>query len=124
MSISHTQMLEQAADALIYADREGVIRFWNAAAERLFGFNASEALGQSLDLIIPERLRAAHWRGFDAAMAGGKTRHAGTPTRTKALTKSGETIYAEMSFAVVKDEASGEIGSIAMARACPPREPA
>lgn len=117
MSITPNQMLQQAADAAIYADCEGIIRLWNAAAERLFGFTANEAIGQSLDLIIPEKLRAAHWRGFDAAMASGQTRHAGAPTRTKALTKSGNIIYAEMSFAVVKDDASGEIGSIAIARA-------
>lgn len=119
MTITPNQMLEQAGDAAIYADREGIIRLWNAAAERLFGFSATEAIGQSLDIIIPERLRAAHWRGFDAAMASGVTKHAGAPTRTKAITKSGDTIYAEMSFAVVSDAASGELGSIAIARALP-----
>lgn len=121
MTITAKQMLEQAGDAAIYADREGIIRLWNGAAEHLFGFTAAEAIGQSLDIIIPERLRAAHWRGFDAAIASGVTKHAGTPTLTKALTKAGDTIYAEMSFAVVKDEASGEIGSIAIARLCPPK---
>ncbi|HRE18749.1 MAG TPA: PAS domain-containing protein [Rhodocyclaceae bacterium] len=121
MNITAEHILQQAGDALIYADQQGIIRVWNAAAERLFGFTANEAIGQSLDLIIPEKLRAAHWRGFDAAMASGQTKHAGAPTRTKALTRSGETIYAEMSFAVVRDEASGEIGSVAMARICPPK---
>lgn len=116
MTMSAEQILQQAGDALIYADRKGIIRVWNAAAERLFGFTAAEAIGQSLDLIVPEKLRAAHWRGFDAAMASGQTKHAGKPTRTKALTKTGEVIYAEMSFALVKDEASGEMGSVAMAR--------
>ena len=121
-ALSH-HVLAQTADALIFSDCEGKIRIWNAAAEALFGFPGSAAIGQSLDLIIPERLRAAHWRGFDAAMASGQTKHAGKPTRTKALTKAGETIYAEMSFAVVKDD-SGEIGSVAMARAAPMPSPA
>ena len=60
-------ILAQAADALIYAGRDGQIALWNAAAERDFGFSAAEAIGQSLDLIIPEHLRVGHWRGWDAA---------------------------------------------------------
>ena len=70
-------ILEQSADAIIYADREGIIRRWNLAAERLFGFAAGQAVGQSLDLIIPERLRAPHWAGYHRAIAAGQTRHAG-----------------------------------------------
>ncbi len=57
-------ILGQIADAVIYADHAGVIRRWNGAAESLFGHSPEEALGQSLDLIIPEHLRASHWRGF------------------------------------------------------------
>lgn len=121
MNMAAEHILQQAGDALIYADQQGIIRVWNAAAERLFGFTADEAIGQSLDLIVPEKLRAAHWRGFDAAMASGQTKHAGAPTRTKALTKSCEVIYAEMTFALVKDAASGEMGSVAMARLSPPK---
>lgn len=116
-----TAILEQCADAVIYSDREGIIRFWNAAAERLFGFAAAEALGQSLDLIIPERLRTPHWQGYHAAMASGRTRHAGKPTLTKGTHRSGENIYVEMSFAVVADQAQGTLGSVAIARQ--PREP-
>lgn len=63
------RILAQAADALIYARRDGRIERWNAAAQRVFGFSAAEAIGQSLDLIIPAHLRAGHWRGWDAAMA-------------------------------------------------------
>ncbi len=58
-------------DAAIHADGAGVIRFWNAGAERIFGFAAAEALGKSLDIIIPERLRARHWAGFDTTMRSG-----------------------------------------------------
>jgi len=60
-------ILEQIADAVIYADDTGRIVRWNHAASALFGYSAAEALGQNLDLFIPEHLRAAHWRGFGAA---------------------------------------------------------
>ncbi len=108
-------ILAQCADAVIYADRDGMIQYWNAACEHLFGIPATEALGQSLDIIIPERLRPAHWTGYNRAMDQGKTRLHGRPTLTKALHKSGESIYVEMSFAVVADEGA-TVGSVAIAR--------
>ena len=110
-------ILEQVADAIIYSNRQGVIERWNRAAAALFGYTSDEAIGQSLDLIIPERLRAAHWRGFEAAMASGATRLHGHPTVTRAEHKSGSKLYVEMSFAVVTDTAGTAIGSVAMARA-------
>lgn len=113
------RILAQCADALIYADRTGTIRLWNAAAEAMFGFSAAEAVGQSLDLFIPERLRAAHWAGFDRAMESGRTKHAGHPTRTKALTRDGQTVYVEMSFAAITDETGQAVGSLAVARLAP-----
>ena len=64
-------ILEQIADAVIYADEKGMIRRWNRLAVALFGYSAAEAIGRNLDLIIPEHLRAAHWHGFEAAMASG-----------------------------------------------------
>lgn len=109
-------ILEQTTDALVYADRDGTIVRWNAAAVSLFGFPAAEALGQSLDLIIPEHLRAGHWRGFGAAMESGATRLAGRPTVTRAVHKSGSRLYVEMTFAVVKDDAGAVVGSVAIAR--------
>ncbi len=107
---------EQMADALIYSDRQGSIRQWNAAAEALFGHPRAQALGQSLDLIIPENLRAAHWSGFDQAMETGTTRLHGQATLTRALTADGRTVYVEMSFAVVTDASGQAIGSVAIAR--------
>ena len=109
-------ILEQTTDALVYADREGNIARWNQAAVSLFGYSATEALGQSLELIIPERLRAAHWKGFDSAMASGSTRLAGRPSVTRAAHKNGEKLYVEMTFAVVKDQAGMVVGSVAIAR--------
>jgi PAS domain S-box-containing protein len=111
------KILEHTSDALIYADRAGNIARWNPAASTLFGFSAEEALGQRLDLIIPEHLRAAHWRGFEAAMAGGAMKLQGAPTLTRASHKSGRKLYVEMTFAIVKDDASGDVlGSVAVAR--------
>jgi len=109
-------ILEQAAEAVVYANREGVIERWNAAAASMFGYSSAEALGQNLDLMIPEHLRKAHWRGFDAAMANGTTRLGGRPTLTRGLHKSGQKLYVEMSFALVVDEAGSPRGSVAVAR--------
>ncbi len=83
------QILEQIADAVVFADRSGTIMRWNLASAALFGFRAEEALGQNLDLIIPDRLRAAHWRGFEAAMTSGVMKLEGRPTVTRAQHKSG-----------------------------------
>ena len=109
-------VVEQAAEAIIYANREGIIERWNAAAVAMFGFSAAEALGQNLDLMIPEHLRKAHWRGFDAAIASAKTRLGGRPTLTRGLHKSGQKLYVEMSFALVLDGAGTALGSVAVAR--------
>jgi len=111
------RILDQVADAVIYADRSGAVVRWNHASTALFGYSAEEALGQSVELIIPEHLRAAHWRGFDAAMATGTTKHKGLPTLTRALHKSGRKLYVEMTFAVVKGDTESEVlGAVAMAR--------
>ena len=109
-------ILEQTAEAVIYANREGVIERWNAGAAAMFGYPAAEALGQSLDLMIPEHLRKAHWRGFDAAMADAKLRLGGRPTLTRGQHKSGQKLYVEMSFALVVDDTGSPLGSVAVAR--------
>ena len=109
-------ILEHIAEAVVYADRAGLIERWNSGAVAVFGFTASEALGCSLDLIIPEHLRAAHWRGYEAAIASGTLRLAGRPTLTRGLHKSGLKLYVEMSFSLVRDDAGNVLGSVAVAR--------
>lgn len=109
-------LLREMADALIYADRQGIIRAWNPASEALFGHAAAAALGQSLDLIIPEALRPAHWRGFEKALAAGTTRSGRRPALTRALHANGQNLYVEMSFALVRDDSGEVIGSVAVAR--------
>jgi len=110
-------ILDQVADAVIYADRSGTIIRWNRAAAALFGYPAEEALGQSIDLIIPQHLRAAHWGGFEAAVTRGALKLQGRPTLTRAQHQSGRKLYIEMTFAIVKDRAETEVlGAVAMAR--------
>ena len=69
------RLARDCPDAIIYADATGHIRFWNAAATRLFGFSEDEARGARLDLIIPERLRGRHWQGYDKVIAGTPSRY-------------------------------------------------
>ena len=68
-------LLETPSEAIIQSDRDGMIRFWNPGAERLFGFTAAEALGQSLDLIIPAPQRERHWAGYNRVMETGESRY-------------------------------------------------
>lgn len=111
------RILDQAADAVICTNNSGKIIRWNHASTALFGFSAEEALGQSVELIIPEHLRAAHWSGFDAAMTKGATKLRGRPTLTRALHKNGRRLYVEMSFAIVKGDTESEVlGAVAVAR--------
>ena len=110
-------ILDHVADAVISTDRSGAIIRWNQASTALFGYSAEEVLGQSVELVIPEHLRAAHWSGFDAAMAKGVTKLEGRPTLTRALHKSGRRLDVEMTFAIVKgDTESAVLGAVAMAR--------
>ena len=82
-------VVEQGPDALIFADCEGTIRLWNARAEAIFGYAAAEAVGRSLDLIIPENLRAEHWRGYRQAITLGHAKSGGHALATRAAHKLG-----------------------------------
>ncbi|WP_235023441.1 PAS domain-containing protein [Caballeronia glebae] len=109
-------ILDQIADAVIFADRLGTIVRWNRSAVALFGYAGAEAMGQSLDLIIPPRLRDAHWRSFEKAVTAGATRLNGRATLTRATHKDGRQLYVEMTFALVLDPHGGVCGSVAVAR--------
>ena len=108
-------VIEQVADAIIVADREGCVRVWNAGAEAVFGYAEREALGQRLDLIVPERFRSAHWTAFDRAIATGQTKHGGEAMTTRSVTKDGTDLYVEISFALVRDGAGEVLGVVAVA---------
>jgi len=104
-------------DAIIYADSAGNIRFWNAAATRIFGFAESEAVGARLDLIIPERLRGRHWEGFDKVMGGAPSRYGeGALLAVPALRKDGTQISVEFTILPVHDEAGRLVGIAAYLR--------
>jgi PAS domain S-box-containing protein len=114
-------IVEQSPDAMIYADREGAIRLWNAAAERLFGYSEAEVLGKSLDIIIPERLRAAHWAGFQKAIDTGQAKYEGRVLTTRSAKKDGAKLYVDLSFALLKDAGGAITGALALARDCTER---
>jgi PAS domain S-box-containing protein len=116
-------IVEQAPDAVIFADREGAIRVWNRAAETVFGYSAAEVLGGSLDLIIPERLRTAHWNGFREAIRTGRTKHAGRALTTRSMHKDGTRLYLDVSFSLVRDSAGAVVGALAIGRVAPPGTP-
>lgn len=106
-------LLASEADAIVACDRDGVIRFWNAGASRIFGFSAEAAVGQSLDLIIPERLRARHWNGWRHTIATGTSRYAGGDTLSvPALRKDGTQISVEFTITPLRD-AGGAISGLA-----------
>ena len=101
------------SDAIIAADRDGIIRFWNPGAERIFGFTRDDAIGRSLDMIIPERLRQRHWDGYRRTMESGKSRYGeGDVLSVPALRKNGTTISVEFTVMLLTDE-SGEMTGIA-----------
>jgi PAS domain S-box-containing protein len=111
------RIVEEAPDAIIFSDREGTIRLWNAGAEAVFGYRADEALGRSLDLIVPEKQRARHWEGYRAVMATGVTRYGrGELLRVPALRKDGRRISVEFSILLPRDAAGEVLGAAAILR--------
>ena len=109
-------LLEQAPDAVIYCDLEGRIQLWNAAATAMFGHNAAQAVGQSLDLIIPARFRAAHWAGFHRAVASGVAKYYGQVLTTRAAHVDGRKLYVDLSFGLIRDAAGEVMGVMSVAR--------
>jgi len=100
------KILEGSPDAVLVSDRGGAIRGWNGAASRLFGFTPAEALGASMELIIPERLRGRHWGGWGEVMESGVTRYGdGQLLAVPALHKDGRQVSVEFSIQLVKDGA-------------------
>lgn len=96
------RILDGSPDAVLVCDRTGTVRYWNIAAERVFGFGATEAIGVSMDLIIPERLRARHWAGWETAMKTGATRYGeGQLLAVPALHKDGRQISIEFSIQIL-----------------------
>jgi PAS domain S-box-containing protein len=110
-------LLTTRSDAVVAADADGIIRFWNAGAERIFGHSEADAIGQSLDLIIPERLRQRHWDGYRHTMATGQSRYGdGEMLSVPALRQDGATISVEFTVVPLKSEDEQMTGIIAIMR--------
>jgi PAS domain S-box-containing protein len=110
-------VLGAVSDAIVYADRKGVVRFWNPGAERLFGFAAAEAVGRSLDLIIPEPQRARHWAGFRRVMETGESRYGrGDILAVPGLRRDGTRISLEFTIVPVHAEDGRMEGIVAVLR--------
>jgi len=119
--ITHDQIaraiLQSTADAVIAADHRGTIQFWNPGAERLFGYHADEAVGRSLDIIIPETLRARHWEGYQRVMATGNSRYgAGDILAVPGLRQDGSRISLEFTIVPVRDVNGQLFGLVAVLR--------
>lgn len=106
-------LLGSESDSIIATDREGRISFWNPGSERIFGFAAAEAIGQSLDLIIPENLRARHWSGYRRVMQTGSSVYGrGDLLSVPALTKDGRRISVEFTIVMLRN-GQGELTGMA-----------
>jgi PAS domain S-box-containing protein len=112
----HRAIVEQSPDAVVVAERDGTICLWNHGAQHLFGFSAAEAVGAGLDLIVPERLRSAHWAGFRRAVEAGRLH--GTPDArlTRARHRDGRRLYVEFSFGLVRNGDGTVVGALAIGR--------
>ena len=110
-------VLQGAADAIVACDADGAIRFWNPGAARIFGFSAEEALGQSLDIIIPQRLRARHWDGYRKVMATGQSRYSDDALLSvPSQRKDGTRLSIEFTVAMLKDPQGRMVGIAAVLR--------
>ena len=108
----YKHIVEDSLVAVIYGDAAGIMRLWNKGAEELFGWTAEEALGQSMDLIIPEKHRASHWEGYYRVMKTGVTKYGHNVLAVPALTKGGRRVSIEFNVVLLKAP-SGEVVGIA-----------
>ena len=110
-------LLQTSSDAIVVSDAEDRIVFWNPGAARIFGFDAVEAVGQSLDLIIPEKLRARHWQGYRHVMVTGHSRYGeGDLLSVPALIKDGRRISVEFTIVMLRDERGTAAGMASIMR--------
>ncbi|HVZ06695.1 MAG TPA: PAS domain S-box protein [Rhodopila sp.] len=110
-------LITNMPDAVVYSDRDGVVRYWNNGAERMFGHTAAEAIGRSLDLIIPEGLRARHWTGYHETMRTGQTRYGdGQTLSVPAVRKDGKRISVAFTIVPFVDDRGSMTGIAAIMR--------
>jgi len=113
----YRQIVDESPDGIILGDADGIVRLWNAGAQQIFGFTAEEAMGKSMDLIIPERLRGRHWDGYLKVMKTGVSRYgSGELLAVPAVTKDGRTISIEFTIQLLRDAEGRIVGPVATIR--------
>ena len=112
----YQQIIEGAQDAIVFADPDGIIRLWNSGAEAIFGYSAEEALGQTLDLIVPENMRERHWEGYRKVMDTGVTKYGSDVLSVPALNKDDSRMSVEFTIVLLKNESGKPIGTAAIMR--------
>ena len=116
VNVDFKQLVEGAGDAIMVCDAQGAITLWNRAAERIFGFTEAEALGQSLDMIIPQRQRQRHWDGYHKTMDTGITKYGADLLRVPALHKDGHTLSIAFTVSMLFSENREVTGIVAFVR--------
>jgi len=112
----YQQIIENSQDAILFADRDGIVNLWNSGAEAIFGYKAEEIQGKNLDLIIPEKLRQRHWDGYQGVMKTGETRYGKELLKVPAMRKDGKTISVEFTILLVRNRQNEIIGTAAIIR--------
>ena len=110
----YQRIVEDSPIAILFADQEGKIRFWNKGAQTMFGYGAEEVLGQSLDLIVPEKQRPRHWEGYTRVMATGVTKYGSDPLAVPAMKKDGSRISIEFNIVLLRAPTGELLGAAAM----------
>ncbi len=112
----YQQIIEGAQDAIVFADPDGIIRLWNSGAEAIFGYSAEEALGQTLDLIVPEKMRERHWEGYRKVMETGVTKYGSDVLAVPALKNDNSRLSVEFTIVLLKDDNGKPQGTAAIMR--------
>jgi PAS domain S-box-containing protein len=112
----YQQIIEGAQDAIVFADKEGIIRLWNSGAEAIFGYSEEEAIGETLDLIVPEKLREKHWEGYSKVMETGVTQYGSDILAVPALKKDDSRLSVEFTIVLLKDDTGKPQGTAAIMR--------
>jgi PAS domain S-box-containing protein len=115
-SFDYQQLVDTSAEAIMVCDAQGLITLWNAASERMFGFTKADAMGQSLDIIIPERQQARHWEGYHQTMASGITKYGASVLRVPAVHKDGHMLSIAFTVSLMHDTLGAVTAIVAVVR--------
>jgi len=114
--IIYRQIIENSQDAILFADRDGIIELWNSGAEAIFGYTKEDVRGKSLDLIVPEKLRQRHWDGYQKVMKTGKSRYGKELLKVPAIRKDGTSISVEFTIVLVRNQRNEIMGTAEIIR--------